>query len=104
MTEEKINGIYDAECLALDVGQIIYRQSKAKIFNLLESAIENEYRLMAYKRMTEDILDGITKDACNFIKDMLHDWEMPIEGGGVVSDAELVDAKKEYDEIANIIS
>lgn len=56
------------------LAKLVYSQLKAKVFNVLESQIENDTRLSAAKRVTEDIITNVTKDMENYIKDNADSW------------------------------
>ena len=106
MTEKRsegTEGIYDAELLATEVARIIYDQGKAKLCNLLESQLDRDGRLNACKRIAQDIIGNIAKDAADFIKDVLGDWGIPVVGHGEVSEEDEAEARKQYREIKKII-
>ena len=104
--------IVDAEWLGEQVSHMVFNQCKAKIFNLLESQLgmEEPYsdamypkesqRLRATKRMAQDIISGIAKDAKEFIVDMLADWEekLIISDEAILTEDEEAEAIKEYEE------
>ena len=100
---DTIKATINAKWLATEVGQIIYRQGKAKVFNVLESQIDDRTKLGASKRIVEDILANITRDVGSFISEVLGDWEEEVEAGGEVSDEEYLETMKEYEEIENIL-
>jgi hypothetical protein len=74
--EPALHNFYDVNMLAKDVADIIYRQGKAQVFNVLESQIEDHQRLNASKRMVENLLSNIGRDAKMLIKDVLGDWKV----------------------------
>ena len=100
---DTIKATINAKWLATEVGQIIYRQGKAKVLNVLESQIDDRTKLGASKRIVEDILANITRDVGSFISEVLGDWEEEVEAGGEVSDEEYLETMKEYEEIENIL-
>ena len=100
---DEIEGIYNAELLATEVAGIIYNQGKAKIWNLLESQLDNNSRLHACQHIAKDIIAGMAKDAAGFIKDVLGDWEIPVIGSGEVSPEDEEEARKQYREAEEVI-
>ena len=86
--ENLCEGFMTAEQFALQVAGIVYNQSKAKIFNLLESQLaesatvfipEDSPRLKAVKRIAQDVIKDVAKDVKEFIIDFLgEDWKQPI--------------------------
>jgi hypothetical protein len=105
MSEEKLRGIIDAKTLAVEVGGIVYKQGKAKIFNVLESQIDDPNKLKACKRITEDILTNISRDASEFIIDTLGDLEIDVEvdAAGDLPEKEAAEVSMEYEEIKEIL-
>lgn len=99
---EGIEGVYDAELLAIEVARIIYNNGKAKVFNVLESQFDGQ-RLNACRRIVQDIFKSIAKDAADFIKDVLGDWEIEVVGHGEVSEEDEAEARKQYREIEELI-
>lgn len=103
MEKETLTGIIDAKMVAIEAGGTIYKQGKAKFFNVLESQIENPQRLKAAKRITEDILTNIARDVSTMIQDILGDWTTEVEAEGLVAGHEAVEAEKEYQEIKGVL-
>ena len=99
MSEEKV--IIDAEWLATEVAGIIYDQSKARIFNVLESQLDQGSKLNATKKITQDIITEVTRNAANLIRDVLRDWQDEVEPGPEVdlTPDELDELKQNYQEI-----
>ena len=104
--------IVDAEWLGEQISHMVFNQCKAKIFNLLESQLgmqepyseimepKESQRLKATKRLAQDIISGVAKDAKEFIIDMLADWEekLIISDEAILTDEEEEEAQKEYEE------
>lgn len=100
---EKLTGVIDAKWLAIEVGGIIYKQGKAKVFNVLESQIENDKKLRAAMLITQDILRNIARDVSDLIQSTLGDWKEQVEVGGEVSDEVAREAIKEYEEVKDVL-
>jgi len=101
--KSEFESVVDAEWLATAVAQTIYSRAKGKIFTVLESQIDKGQKLEASKHITQDIIAGISKDVANFIKDVLGDWQQEVIAGGECSPEDEKQARKEYDEIQEII-
>ncbi len=99
--ETGIKGVITAEILAEEIGGFIYNQGKAKIFNLLESQLENGSRLSACKRIAQDTIGQIAKHAAELINDMLGDWQTDITAYGEIADPE--NAELEYEEMKEVL-
>ena len=98
--QETVQGIITAEELGLMAAQIIYRKSKAKFFNVLESQVDKD-KLEPCKKITEDIIDRVVKDVYNLITKTLGDWQMEVEAGGELTEESEKQAREEYKEIKN---
>ena len=108
-----IKGIYTAELMAIDVAGIVYKQLKAKIFDLLESQLATKLtlsdqnttdpKLSACKRIAESMITATAKDVKRFIVDTLGDWEQEVEAGGELTPPELCEAAKERKEIDDAV-
>ena len=100
--QENIKGTIDADWLGTEVAGLIYRQGKAQIFNVLETQFENpnDLKLRAAKRLVENILDNIGRDAKRLIVDTLGDWkeEVEIEPDSILAGKEFEEAKKDWEE------
>lgn len=96
-----IDGVITAELLAEEIAGFIYNQGKAKIFNLLESQLENGSRLSACKRIAQDIIGQIAKHVAGFIKEMLFDWQADITAYGEFADPE--NAELEYEKMKEVL-
>lgn len=79
-----MKGIINVEWLATEISGLIYSKGKAKMFNVLESQMETTVslgamgdtpKMRAVKRITEDLLETISKQAAQLIRDTLGDWE-----------------------------
>jgi len=100
--QEGVEGIINAGILAEEVGALIYNQSKAKIFNLLEAQMDCDgVRMRACKQIAQDIIALIAKDASELIKNVLGDWQAEVVGYGEISDPE--EAEKEYAKVKSIL-
>ena len=103
----EVKAVINAEWLAEQVAGIIYNQGKAKIFNVLESQFHpgpwGYKQLEATKRITEDIIANIARNANSFIKDTIHDWEQEVEFGGEVSDDDVEVARRDYQELQEVL-
>lgn len=98
----------DAKWLAEQVAGIIYNQSKAKFFNVLESQLpcettSDDQRLQACKNITIDIIGNIAMSAGKFIERVLDNWKQEFEFGGDLTEEELKEAKREHGEISRAI-
>ena len=100
--EENTKGIINSKIVCVDVADIIYNQGKAKIFNVLESQLEGQ-RLIATKRIAEDIITHICRDVAKYLEDILGDWEMEVEAGGVIEGQAAVEAQHAYQKVKDII-
>lgn len=98
-----VKGIIDAKTLAIDVGGIIYKQGKAKVFNVLESQIEDINKLQACKRIVEDILTHISRDVAEFLLDTLEGWQIEIETDDILPEDATEEATREYQEVKEIL-
>ena len=83
-----MKGIINAEWLATEIAGLIYRNGKAKMFNVLESQMNNQLsvgamgdnpKMRATKRITEDLLETISKQAAQLIRDTLGDWQEEVD-------------------------
>lgn len=101
--QSEVKGVITADILANEVASIIYCQGKAKVCNLLEAQLSPDYRLNAAKRILEDMLTQITKDVAHYIINIVGDIEIPIVGGGTMTEEEEKEAQKQYNEIEDII-
>ena len=99
---DKVKGIINAQIVCVDVADIIYNQGKAKIFNVLESQLEGQ-RLSASKRITEDIIAQICRDASGYLKDILGDWHIEVEAGGVLEEQAAIEAQHAFQKVKDII-
>jgi hypothetical protein len=99
----EVKGVFDTESLANLVGQTIYNQGKAKIFNILEAAMPQNNQLAATKRVSQNILSSIAKDVADQLREVLGDWQQEVTAGGEVSPEDEKQARKEYEEIKQII-
>lgn len=93
----------DSDFVAVNVATIIFNQGKAKIFNVLESQIENERRLSAAKRIAQDIISGIAKDASNFILETLDGWQETALTGELLEGEIVGKFKKDHEEVQKAI-
>ena len=105
---EEIKATLDAEWLARNVADSVYRQGKARVFNVLESqlspdVLEERHRLMACRRLVEDILSDITRDVAGLIRHTLGDWTTEATGGGEVNADDVQEAIKGFEEIIKVI-
>ena len=105
---EEIKATLDAEWLARNVADSVYRQAKARVFNVLESQLSPEVpgerdRLHACKRLVEDILSDITRDVAGLIRHTLGDWTTEATGGGEVNADDVQEAIKGFEEVTKII-
>jgi len=100
--EDKVKGIINAQVVCVDVADIIYNQGKAKIFNVLESQLEGQ-RLHASKRIVEDIISQICRDTAGYLKDILGDWQMEVEAGGVLEGQVAIEAQQAFQKVKDII-
>lgn len=106
---ESLKGIIDAELLATEAAGIVYKQMKAKMFDLLESQLCNiphhegekiiEPKLSACKRIAESMITETSKNVKRYIVSMLGDWADTFECGGRLSPEEEEKALKEHDEL-----
>ncbi|MCM0759596.1 hypothetical protein M7775_13640 [Sporomusa sphaeroides DSM 2875] len=98
-------GIINAEWLATMVAGIIFNQGKAKLFNVLESQLDGGPKLHATKRITEDIIAGISQNAADLIRDTLGDWQEEVEVGpeADLTAEEVKELEDEYKQIESII-
>lgn len=105
--EDKPNeiGYLTTKTVAVDIGGMIYNQGKAKIFNVLESQIDEPRRLRACKRIVEDILTKIARDASQYLIDILGDWEAEVEydPDAQLPENEAAEAEKEHQKIKEIL-
>ena len=102
---EEIKVTLNAEWLAQNVADLVYRQGKARMFNVLESQLspevpEERHRLMACKRLVEDILSDITRDVAALIRHTLDDWATEATAGGEV-DAD--DVPEGFEEVIDLV-
>jgi len=101
--QSEVTGTLDAQWLAECVGQTIYNTGKAQIFNVLEAVMPKSEQLTATKRIVQNILTSITKDVADQLREILDDWKMIVAAGGEVSPEDEAQARKEYEEIQEII-
>jgi hypothetical protein len=111
--ENTVKGIIDAKIVAADAAGIVYKQMKAKIFDLLESQLSpgpypeahkvTDPKLAACKRIAESMITATARDVNNFILDMLGDWEIEVEAGGKLTPEEEVEAIKEQCELEAVL-
>lgn len=101
--ETLIYGYYDAGLLAVEVTGIVYNQGKARLFTFLESQFEGQ-RLSACKKIVEEILSDIGRNAGNLVKDMLGDWKIEVEGDGEITKEEAEQAAQEYEEAERVLN
>lgn len=103
--QREAKGVIDAQWLATEVASIIYNRGKGKILTVLESQQEPGPKLFAAKKLVEDVLAGISKDAANLICDILSDWQEEVGIGpeADLSAAELEELENEYKEVEEII-
>ena len=73
--KENVCDVITAEILAKEVAEMIYNQGKAKIFNILESQIEDGSRLRACKRITQDVIGQIAQNAIELTGSILGGWQ-----------------------------
>lgn len=83
--QSEVKGIIDAQILAELIGQTIYNQGKAQIFNILEAVMLPDERLKATKRLVQNILSSITKDVADELRDILGDWQIEVIAGEKLS-------------------
>ena len=105
---EEIKATLDAEWLARNVADSVYRQAKARVFNVLESQLSPEMpgekdRLWACKRLVEDILSDIARSSAALIRHTLGDWTTEVTAGGEVSEEQVQEAIKAYKEVSKVI-
>lgn len=72
---------YTIENLTGDLSEYLYNQQKAKIFNLLESQIENGQRLKACKSLAQDIIDNGNQLLKQHLNNIIKDWDAEIDVG-----------------------
>lgn len=101
--EEKVKGIINAEVVCIDVADIIYNQGKAKIFNVLESQLEEGQKLWASKRIIEDIIAQISRNAAGYLKDILGDWQIEVEAGGILEGQVAIEAQQAFQKVKEVI-
>jgi len=101
--QSEVNGVFDIECLCQCIGQTIYKKGKAQIFNVIEAVMPNNDQLYAIKRVIENVLTYITKDVADELRSFLDGWEIEVTGGGELSPEEEDQARKDYQEIEEII-
>lgn len=94
ISRDKVEATINAEFVATSVAGIVFNQSKAKIFNVLESQIDNEKRLAATKRITQDIIADVVKKVYKFIIDILGNWEGKVFVSDILKGKEEEEAKK----------
>ena len=105
---EEIKVTLNAEWLAQNVADLVYRQGKARVFNVLESQLspevpEERHRLMACRRLVEDILSDITRDVAALIRHTLEGWTTEVTAGGEVSADDVQEAVKGFEEVIKVI-
>jgi len=102
MQSEANHKDFGLEELGFEVARILYTQGKAQIFNVLESLFENQRdaRLVAVKKITENILGHIGGRLNRYIQAELGDWkkEVPLEPGNILLSQDAEDANKKHDE------
>lgn len=101
--EEKVKGIINTETVCVDVADIIYNQGKAGMFNVLESQIDEQNKLYACKRIVENMLKGICRNTTGYLKDILGDWQIEVEAGGILSGKDEKEARESLQEIKGVI-
>lgn len=108
--KENLEAIIDGDWVAVNVVDIIYNQGKAKIFNVLESQLSSDDpsqapRLLACKRIVQDILANISKNAGEFIRDTLGDWEVPteVESESDISEEDIRQCERDYQKARKIL-
>lgn len=103
MKDETIKAEIDSVWVATEAAGMVYKQGKAKIFNVLESQLNDDQKLLACKRIVTDILTNISRDVGSFIEDTLGDWKQEVEFGGEVSEEDAAEAAREYEEIKEVL-
>lgn len=99
---EYVKAKLTAESVGDEVAHIVYRQSKAKFFNLLESQFEGS-KLDACKKIAENMIAEIASTAKSYIMDILNGWEQEVEVGGDLTPEEEVEVTQEYNEFRNAV-
>ncbi len=107
-----IEGVITAEIIGAGASGIVYRNGKAKIFNVLESILsennqEDWPKLQAYKRIVDDILSNIAKDVNRYVVDMLGDdleIEVETDDDAILPPEEAEETMKEFEEIKKILA
>lgn len=104
----EVKAVINADWLATQIADSVYRQSKARVFNVLESQLSDgdeiqRPKLDACKRIVGDILSDIARDSARLIRDTLGDWEQEITAGGYVSYEDAEKARKAYEETISIL-
>lgn len=99
---ETVKGVIDSKVVCIDVADIIYNQGKAKIFNVLESQLEGQ-RLLASKRITEDIITHICRDVAKYLGDILGDWQIEVDAGGVLEGQTAIEAQQAFQKVKDVI-
>ena len=103
MSEGTVKGIITTEIVCIDVADIIYNKGKAKLFNILESQLEGQ-KLSATKRITEDVVSELCRDAASYLKDMLgDDWKMEVEAGGILEEQKAIEAQHAFQKVKEVI-
>jgi hypothetical protein len=100
--DKKVKGIINAEVVCIDVADIIYNQGKAKVFNVLESQLEGQ-KLVASKHIVEDILTQISRNAAGYLKDILDDWQVEVEAGGILEGQVAIEAQQAFQKVKEVI-
>lgn len=85
--ETIVGGYYDAGLLSVEVTGIVYNQGKGRLFTFLESQFEGQ-RLSACKKIVEEILSDVSRNAGNLVRDMLGEWRIEVEACGEVTQEE----------------
>lgn len=103
MSEDKVKGIITAEIVCIDVADIIYNKGKAKLFTILESQLEGQ-KLSATKRIAEDVISELCRDAAIYLKDILgNDWQMEVETGGILEEQKAIEAQHAFQKVKEVI-
>lgn len=101
-TEKTVQGVIDAQTLAVMVTDGIYNQGKARLFTFLESQFEGQ-RLNACKKIVDDILTDISRNTGNLIRDILGEWQIEVEAGGELTPEEEQEALREYEQAERML-
>lgn len=102
MSEGTTKGIINAKIVCVDVADIIYNRGKARIFNVLESQLDGP-KLNATKRIAEDIISQICRDVAEYLSDILGDWQIEVEAGGVLEEQAAIEAQQAFQKVKEVI-